>query len=124
MELPNGIPYNDTFGRVFARIDPEQFQSCFLNWIKSIERVTEKEVVAIDGKTLRRSPCRKSQQSAIEMVSAWASSSGLVLGQRKVSEKFNEITAIPELLTLLDLKDCIVTIDAMGCQKEIVSRIA
>lgn len=124
LELPNGIPSHDTFGRVLARIEPEQFQSCFLNWIKSIEKVTEKEVVAIDGKTLRRSYDRKSKQSAIHMVSAWASSSGLVLGQGKVSEKSNEITAIPELLTVLELKGCIVTIDAMGCQKEIVSRIA
>lgn len=124
LELPNGIPSHDTFARVFARIDPEQFQSSFLNWIQSIERVTEKEVVAIDGKTLRRSYNTKSNQSAIHMVSAWANSSGLVLGPQKVDEKSNEITAIPELLTVLELKGCIVTIDAMGCQKEIVSKIS
>ena len=124
LELPNGIPSHDTLGRVFARMDAEQFQSCFLNWIQSIEKVTEKEVVAIDGKTLRRSYDTKSGQSAIHIVSAWANSSGLVLGQRKVDEKSNEITAIPELLKILELKGCIVTIDAMGCQKEIVSTIA
>lgn len=123
LELPNGIPSHDTFARVLARIDPEQFQRSFLNWIQSIERVTEKEVVAIDGKTLRRSYDTKTEKSAIHMISAWANSSGLVLGQRKVDEKSNEITAIPELLTVLELKGCIVTIDAMGCQKEIVSQI-
>ena len=124
LELPNGIPSHDTFRRVFARIDPEQFQSCFLNWIKSIEKVTTKEIVAIDGKTLRRSYDTKNSKSAIHMVSAWANSSGLVLGQRKVDEKSNEITAIPELLKVLEIRGCIVTIDAMGCQKEIVSKIA
>lgn len=123
LELPNGIPSHDTFARVFARIDPEQFQRSFLNWIQSIERVTEKEVVAIDGKTLRRSYDTKTEKSAIHMISAWANSSGLVLGQRKVDDKSNEITAIPELLTVLELKGSIVTIDAMGCQKEIVSQI-
>jgi predicted transposase YbfD/YdcC len=95
-----------------------------LNWIKSVEKVTTKEIVAIDGKTLRRSYDRKTSKSAIHMISAWANSSGLVLGQQKVDEKSNEITAIPELLTLLELKGCIVTIDAMGCQKEIVSKIS
>ena len=124
LELPNGIPSHDTFRRVFARIDPEQFQSCFLNWIKSIEKVTSKEIIAIDGKTLRRSYDTKYGQSAIHMMSAWANSSGLVLAQRKVDEKSNEITAIPELLKVLEIRGCIVTIDAMGCQKEIVSKIA
>ena len=95
-----------------------------MNWIKSVEKVTTKEIVAIDGKTLRRSYDRKTSKSAIHMISAWANSSGLVLGQQKVDEKSNEITAIPELLTLLELKGCIVTIDAMGCQKEIVSKIS
>ena len=95
-----------------------------MNWIKSIEKVTSKEIVAIDGKTLRRSYDKKSGQSAIHMISAWANSSGLVLAQRKVDEKSNEITAIPELLKVLEIRGCIVTIDAMGCQKEIVSKIA
>ena len=124
LELPNGIPSHDTFRRVFARIDPEQFQSCFLNWIKSVEKVTNQEIVAIDGKTLRGSYDTKSGQSAIHMISAWANSSSLVLAQRKVNEKSNEITAIPELLKVLEIRGCIVTIDAMGCQKEIVSKIA
>ncbi len=123
LELPNGIPSHDTFARVFARIDPEQFQQCFLNWINTISVRTDGEIVAIDGKTLRHSYDSGSEKAAIHMVSAWATSQKLVLGQVKVDEKSNEITAIPELLKVLDLKGCIVTIDAMGCQREIVKLI-
>ena len=123
LELPNGIPSHDTFARVFAQLNPQQFQSCFLNWIKSIQKITDGEVVAIDGKTLCGSYDRNSDQTAIQMVSAWATTNKLVLGQVKVDSKSNEITAIPELLKVLELSGCIVTIDAIGCQKEIVKLI-
>ncbi len=123
LKLPNGIPSHDTFNRVFARLDPEQFQKCFLNWVKSISSLVEGEIVAIDGKTLRHSYDKSDNKKAIVMVSAWAQQQGLVLGQRKVDGKSNEITAIPQLLKVLYLKGAIVTIDAIGCQKEIVSTI-
>lgn len=124
LELPNGIPSHDTFSRVFSRLDPKAFQNCFLNWVKSISKIVAKEVVAIDGKTLRHSYNNGGEKKAIHMVSAWATEQRLVLGQVKVDEKSNEITAIPELLKVLSLRGCIVTIDAMGCQKEIVKLIA
>ena len=123
LELPNGIPSHDTFGRVFALLDPDQFRLCFASWIQAISQITEGEVVALDGKTLRRSHDKTLGKGAIHMVSAWASTNRLVLGQLKVDEKSNEITAIPELLRVLALKGCIVTIDAMGCQTEIVETI-
>jgi predicted transposase YbfD/YdcC len=123
LELPNGIPSGDTFSRVFSRLDPKEFQNCFLNWVKSISKLVAKEVVAIDGKTLRHSYDNGGDKKAIHMVSAWATELILVLGQVKVNEKSNEITAIPELLKVLSLRGCIVTIDAMGCQKEIVKQI-
>jgi predicted transposase YbfD/YdcC len=123
LELPNGIPSHDTFARVFARIDPQQFQNCFLSWIKSINKITEGEVIAIDGKTLRHSYDKGKEKGAIHMVSAWATNNRLVLGQCKVEEKSNEITAIPELIKVLDIAGCLVTIDAMGCQKNIVESI-
>ena len=123
LDLPNGVPSPDTFGRVFARIDPEQFQACFMDWVRSVSRLTQGQVIALDGKTLRRSHNRNSGKAAIHLVSAWATENSLVLGQTKVDAKSNEITAIPELLTLLDVSGCIVTIDAMGCQKKIAQRI-
>jgi predicted transposase YbfD/YdcC len=123
LELPNGIPSHDTFARVFAQLNPQQFQECFLNWMKSIQKITVGEVVAIDGKTLCSSYDKSSDQSAIQMVSAWATTNKLVLGQVKVDSQSNEITAIPELLKVLELAGCIVTIDAIGCQKEIVKLI-
>ncbi len=123
LELPSGIPSHDTFGDVFSRLDPEQFQRCFSEWVQAVAQVTQGQVVAIDGKTLRRSHDRTLGKQAIHMVNVWASASGLVLGQAKVAEKSNEITAIPKLLQLLDLSGCIVTIDAMGCQKEIARQI-
>jgi predicted transposase YbfD/YdcC len=123
LELPNGIPSHDTFARVFAQINSQQFQSCFVNWMKSIHQITSGEVIAIDGKTLRGSYEESSEQSAIQIVSAWATRNRLVLGQVKVDKKSNEITAIPELLKVLDTSGCIVTIDAIGCQKEIVRLI-
>jgi predicted transposase YbfD/YdcC len=123
LELPNGIPSHDTFGDVFARLDPEEFRKCFGSWVKAISQITEGQIVAIDGKRLRRSHDKTLGKKAIHMVSAWANANHLVLGQRKVDDKSNEITAIPELLAVLALSGCIVTIDAMGCQKEIAKLI-
>ena len=119
LSLPSGIPCADTFGRVFARLDPDQMQSCFASWVKSISKLLGAEVIGIDGKTLRHSGDKGCGKAAIHMVSAWASANRLVLGQRKVDDKSNEITAIPELLKVLEIAGCIVTIDAMGCQREI-----
>jgi predicted transposase YbfD/YdcC len=123
LELEHGIPSHDTFGRVFARLDPVQFEQGFLSWVAAVFTVTEGEVVAIDGKTVRRSHDRRNGKEAIHLVSAWATANHLVLGQRKVEDKSNEITAIPELLQMLMLNGCIVTIDAMGCQSEIAGQI-
>jgi predicted transposase YbfD/YdcC len=123
LELPNGIPSHDTFTRVFARLDPEQFQACFLGWMNAVAEVIGGQVIAIDGKVLRRSHDKGIGKAAIDMVSAWASANRLVLGQVKVDEKSNEITAIPQLLEALEVSGCIVTIDAMGCQTEIAEKI-
>lgn len=123
LELPHGIPSSDTFERVFASIDPNEFKACFIQWIQAIRQLTHGEVVAVDGKTLRRSHDQNNGKSAIHMVSAWACANGLVLGQTKTEAKSNEITAIPELLRLLEIEGCIVTIDAMGCQKRISETI-
>ncbi len=123
LALPNGIPSHDTFGEVFARINPEQMQQCFLNWVRSVSRLPQGEVIAIDGKTLRRSYDTADNKGAIHMVSAWASQNRLVLGQRKVDEKSNEITAIPELLKVLSIEGCVITIDAMGTQTAIARQI-
>lgn len=123
LELPNGIPSHDTFGDVFSRIDPEQFRECFIEWVRAVSELTKGQVIAIDGKTLRRSHDRLGSKEAIHMVSAWSSVNGLVLGQVKTDEKSNEITAIPQLLKLLEVSGCIVSIDAMGCQREIARAI-
>jgi predicted transposase YbfD/YdcC len=123
LELPNGIPSHDTFGRLFARIDPEAFQQGFIGWTKAIQEITQGQVIAFDGKQLRGSHDQGREKRAIYLVSAWASANHLVLGQRKVDEKSNEITAIPELLELLDIHGCIVTIDAMGTQTKIAKKI-
>lgn len=119
LELPNGIPSHDTFGRVFSIISPVEFQRSFLNWVKAISESIEKEVVAIDGKTSRRSYDRGKGKGAIHMVSAWATANRVVLGQVKTEDKSNEI----KLLDILALNGCIVTIDAMGCQKSIAAGI-
>ena len=123
LRLPHAIPSHDTFGRVFGRLDPVQFQECFLAWVQAISELTQGQVIAVDGKTLRRSHDRTLGKTAIHMVSAWATANRLVLGQVKVDEKSNEITAIPELLRVLELEGCIVTIDALGCQKDIAQMI-
>lgn len=123
LELEHGIPSHDTFGYVFSKIDHEAFQSRFVRWEEAIFRVTQGQVVAIDGKTVRGSHDKASGKAAIHLVSAWASANGIVLGQRKVADKSNEITAIPELLRLLNVSGCIVTIDAMGCQTKIAQTI-
>ena len=121
LELPNGIPTHDTFNRVFSAIDPKQFMECFVRWTQSLRGALGGEIVAIDGKALRRA---RSKDGAIAyIVSAWATRNGLSLGQVKVDDKSNEITAIPKLLRILDLAGCIVTIDAMGCQKQIARKI-
>jgi predicted transposase YbfD/YdcC len=123
LELPGGIPSDDTFRRVIGRIDPRQFQQCFLDWVRSVYELTQGQVVAIDGKQSRRSHDRPTGKTAINMVSAWASENQMVLGQVKVDEKSNEITAIPVLLEMLEVAGCIVTIDAMGCQTDIAAKI-
>lgn len=119
LPLPSGIPSHDTFGEVFGRLKPEQFETSFLRWVQAVMGASGGKIVAIDGKTLRGSHDRRLGKSAIYMVSAWASANHLLLGQVKVDEKSNEITAIPALLELLTLGGCVVTIDAMGTQTEI-----
>ena len=123
LELPNGIPSHDTFGRIFSLISPDGFQNCFQSWIQTVAALTSGEVVAIDGKCLRRSHDRSSNKAAIHMVNAWASRNRVTIGQVKTDDKSNEITAIPELLNMLELEGCVVTIDAMGCQTKIASAI-
>ena len=121
--LGNGIPSHDTFGRVFSRIDPEEFQASFMKWVKAIHQVTQGQVISIDGKQMRGSHEKSQGKRAIYLVSAWAEQNHLVLGQRQVAEKSNEITAIPDLLRLLEIKGCIVTIDAIGTQTKIAKQI-
>lgn len=122
LPLPHGIPSHDTFGRVFSMIEPEEFQRCFVLWVKELCDLSD-EIVNIDGKALRRSFDTDTGKAMIYMVSAWANKNNMVLGQVKVEDKSNEITAIPKLLKVLDLAGCIVTIDAMGTQKEIAAQI-
>ncbi len=123
LKLPKGIPSHDTFGRVFALIKPEEFQKRFIEWVQAIEKLTVGQVIAIDGKQLRRSHDYEAGKAAIYMVNAWATQNQLILGQTKVADKSNEITAIPELLQLLEITGCIVTIDAIGTQTEIAKTI-
>jgi predicted transposase YbfD/YdcC len=123
LELPNGIPSHDTFNRVFARIDPMEFRTSFIDWVSVASELISGQVIAMDGKVLRRSQDRGIGKGAIDMVSAWACANHLVLGQVKVDEKSNEITAIPQLLKALEISGCIITIDAMGCQTEIAKTI-
>ena len=127
LRLPGGIPSHDTFNRVFSALDPEELEKGFVAWVSSIARLTAGEVVAIDGKALRgtQEPSKKQsgKKAIVHMASAWANSNNLVLGQRRVDEKSNEITAIPRLLDALELSGTVVTIDAMGCQRSIAAKI-
>jgi predicted transposase YbfD/YdcC len=123
LELPHGIPSHDTFGDVFGLLDPDQFRRCFIQWVQAVNEITGGQVIPIDGKKLRRSHDKTWRKNAIHMVSAWAAENHVVLGQIKVDDKSNEITVIPQLLDLLEISGCIVTIDAMGCQKKIARKI-
>src|SRR5215470_11563111 len=124
LALPHGIPSHDTFGRVFARLNPQRFRECFLSWTQAVAQFTQDTLISLDGKTVKASFHRATASSPLHMLSAWCSEQGgLVVGQLKTEQKSNEITAIPELLHLLAIKGCIVTIDAMGCQTAIASQI-
>ncbi|MDO4757186.1 MAG: ISAs1 family transposase, partial [Parabacteroides sp.] len=122
LELPNGIPSHDTFNRVFSRIDPSKLEDCLQQWVKDVFQMEPKGVISIDGKSVRGSAAPKSHKY-VHMISAWSHEAGMVLGQLKVDEKTNEIMAIPQLLDKIDIEGSIVTMDAMGCQKNIVSKI-
>ena len=122
LQLPNGIPSHDTFNRFFSALDPDAFEQAFLSWIKDVSKLTDGDVISIDGKTLCGSRDAGSKR-AVHLVSAWSKANQLSLGQIKVDNKSNEITAIPKLLNVLALKGCLVTIDAMGCQREIAAQI-
>ena len=122
LDLPNGIPSHDTFNRVFSNIDSGEFEQCFIQWVSTLLKLQPKEIIAIDGKTIRGAKSN-GKKSPVHMVSAWASEQNLVLGQVKTSEKSNEITAIPELLKVLCIENTVVSIDAMGCQEKIAQTI-
>lgn len=123
LELKNGIPSHDTFARVFACIKPAAFQERFVHWVQAVRTATDDEIIAVDGKTARRSHNKAAGIKPLQLVSAWASRNRLVLGQIKVHEKSNESTAVPELLRLLEIKDCLITMDALNTQKETVREI-
>jgi predicted transposase YbfD/YdcC len=123
LELPNGIPSHDTFRRVFMHLDAQAFQQCFIDWVNAMHTLTAGQVVAIDGKCLRGTQDSYTGKPAIHMVSAWATADHMILGQRKVDAKSNEITAVPELLALLDVNGCIVSVDALNCQKKTARQI-
>ena len=123
LDLPHGIPSHDTFGRVFAHLDPLCFERCFLNWTADLAQTSGGRLIAIDGKTIRRSFDQAGEKAGIHMVSAWCETNHIVLGQVATDVKSNEITAIPKLLKLLDLSDAVITIDAMGCQKDIAKQV-
>ena len=119
--LENGVPTDDTFQRIFAIIQPEQLEKCFVNWVKSVNDISENEIVSIDGKIICGS--RDDNYSVIHMISAWANKTGIVLGQMRVDEKSNEIPAVPQLLDFIDVQNCTITSDAMSCQKKTVQKI-
>ena len=123
LDLSAGIPSHDRFNAVLAMIKPAEFEKCLLSWITVLHNITDGQVIAIDGKTLRRSYDTANSKSAIHMVSAWATVNHISLGQVVVDAKSNEITAIPKLLEILDISGSLVTIDAMGCQTEIAKQI-
>lgn len=121
--MPHGIPSHDTFARVFALLEPCQFEACFNRWISSLNIDLKKEIIAIDGKTLRGSGNKRQNEPALHMVSAWATKNRMMLAQIKTAAKSNEITAIPELLEMMNIEGSIITIDAMGCQTAITRQI-
>jgi predicted transposase YbfD/YdcC len=123
LELPNGIPSHDTFGRVFSILDPKEFGKCFSAWLKSLTVDFKNEIIALDGKTVRGSGNKRQKEPAIHLVSAWAAKTRIMLAQVKTEDKSNEITAMPKLLDMLDIKGSVITIDAMGCQTEIAKKI-
>jgi predicted transposase YbfD/YdcC len=123
LELPNGIPSHDTFRRVFMLLAPEAFEQCFMSWAAQLSQASGGRLIAVDGKTIRRSLDRANHKAAIHMVSAWCEDNEMVLGQLSTDEKSNEITAIPRLLKLIDISNAVVTVDAMGCQKQIAKAI-
>ncbi|MFN0086123.1 MAG: ISAs1 family transposase [Blastocatellia bacterium] len=123
LDLRSGIPSHDTFGRVLSLIEPRAFERCLLNWVSKRVELSDGEVVALDGKTLRRSHNRTAEQEAIEIVSAWAVGARLTLGQRRVDQHSNEITAVPKVLEMLNIEGCVVTVDALNCQKTIAAEI-
>ena len=123
LDLPNGIPSHDTFARVFAKLDPKQLNQCLIEWINQVQVISKGEIVAIDGKTIRGSFDTATGKGSLHLVSAWARDANVALGQIKTDEKSNEITAIPQLIKLLQLKGAIVTIDAIGCQKKVTRAI-
>ena len=124
LELPSGIPSHDTFRRIFLILDPEVFHHCFMEWIRSVNKTLfKKDIISVDGKTLRGSLDRANEKSALHMISAWSSNASVVIAQMKSDGKSNEITSVPELLKLLQLKGCIVTMDAMNCQKKTAEQI-
>ena len=123
LDLPHGIPSHDTFGRVFAKLAPEAFEACFMKWIEALAHKRQSRLIAVDGKTIRRSLDQAGNKAAIHMVSAWCQANHLALGQVATEAKSNEITAMPKLLKLLDLRGAVVSADAMGCQKRIAQQI-
>ena len=121
LEFPGGIPSHDTFNRFFSALCPNELEQCFVKWTNSIVQRTDEEIIRIDGKTMHRT--KGNDNPAVHIVSAWADSNNIVLGQLKTEQKSNEITAIPELLKLLMIESCMITIDAMGCQRNIASQM-
>ena len=122
-DFENGVPSHHTIARVVAVVNPKKFQTCFIEWMKACHKISNGEIIAIDGKTVRSSYDKSKDKGAIHMISAFSAANELVLGQIKVNAKSNEITAIPELLELLEIRGCLVTIDAMGCQRDIAQKI-
>ena len=123
LKLPNGIPSHDTISRVFSALEPKIIQECSISWLKRIRNLLPETVIPIDGKTLRRSGCKSTCQKALHVINAWSCANGISLGQLKVADKSNEITAVPEILKQLFIKGAIVTLDAMGCQENTVAKI-
>jgi len=123
LELANGIPSHDTFRRVFSLVDSVQFEQCFIGWTREISRAVDEDIIAFDGKTLRRSFDRATGLGAIHVLNAWSNANDFCVGQIKVDGKSNEITAMPKLMALMDIRGCVITADALNCQKEIASQI-